>query len=168
MHPSISRSYIVPAIFLNPVLFLMSVNTILSRLLPPIVIDAVIQPPPYSTFGPSAEHPHLDIHASESLCWGYTFVMVCAQIVAFGRVSERREEGRKKARAKRERSRSTRTRKMAGSKITENGDAGVVNGFSERGHRMPEREEYSSCAESDQHTERSDESYETVESETIH
>ncbi|KAL9070056.1 MAG: hypothetical protein Q9161_005112 [Pseudevernia consocians] len=100
MHPAISKSYIVPAIFLNPVLFLMSLNTILSRLLPPVIVDAAKQPPPYSTFGPSAQHPHLDIHASEKLCWSYTFLIVCAQLAAFGRVSGCREEGRVKARIK--------------------------------------------------------------------
>ena len=102
MHPAISKSYIVPAIFLNPVLFLMSLNTILSRVLPPIIVDAGKQPPPYSTFGPSAEHPHLNIHSSEKLCWSYTFFIVCAQLAAFGRVSECRERGKMRARMKRE------------------------------------------------------------------
>ena len=78
----------------------MSLNTILSRLLPPIIVDAAKQPPPYSTFGPSAQHPHLNIHASEKLCWSYTFLIVCAQLAAFGRVSGCREAGRVKARMK--------------------------------------------------------------------
>lgn len=103
MHPAISKSYIVPAIFLNPVLFLMSLNTILSRCLPPVIVDADKQPPPYSTLGPSAQHPHLNIHASEKLCWSYTFFIVCAQLAAFGRVSGCREAGKVKARLKRER-----------------------------------------------------------------
>lgn len=103
MHPSISKSYIVPALFLNPVLFLMSLNTILSRCLPPIIVDAAKQPQPYSTFGPSAQHPHLDVHASEKLCWSYTFLIVCAQLAAFGRVSGCREAGKEKARMKKER-----------------------------------------------------------------
>ena len=100
MHPSISKSYIVPAIFLNPVLFLMSLNTILSRFLPPIIVDAAKQPPPYSAFGPSAQHPHLNIHSSEKLCWSYTFLIVCAQLLAFERVSGCREAGKRKARTK--------------------------------------------------------------------
>ena len=103
MHPAISKSYIVPAIFLNPVLFLMSLNTILSRCLPPVIVDAAKQPPPYSTLGPSAQHPHLDIHASERLCWSYTLFIVCAQLAAFGRVSGCREAGKVKARMKRHR-----------------------------------------------------------------
>ena len=103
MHPAISTSYIVPAIFLNPVLFLISLNTILSRVLPPIIVDAVKQPPPYSTFGPSAQHPHLNIHASEKLCWSYTFLIVCAQLAAFGKISDCREEGKVEVRMKEER-----------------------------------------------------------------
>ena len=100
MHPGISKSYIVPAILLNPVLFLISLNTILSRLLPPIIVDAAKQPPPYSTFGPSAEHPHLNIHASEKLCWSYTFLIVCAQLAAFGKVSQCRGKDQVRARMK--------------------------------------------------------------------
>lgn len=99
MHPAISESYIVPAIFLNPVLFLMGINIILSRCLPPIVVEAAKQPPPYSTFGPSAQHPHLNVLASEKLCWSYTFLIVCAQLAAFGRVSDCREAGKVKARS---------------------------------------------------------------------
>ena len=93
----------MPALFLNPVLFLMSLNIILSRVLPPVTVDAAEQPPPYYTFGPSAQHPHLDIHASEKLCWSYTFLIVCAQLAAFGRVSECREESKLKARMRRKR-----------------------------------------------------------------
>lgn len=98
----IRTSYLLPAIFLNPVLFLHSLNTILSRILPPIVVSATAQPPPYSDRGPSACHPHLDIHSSESFCWSYTIVMVCAQLMAFGRVSQCREEGRERRRVKEE------------------------------------------------------------------
>lgn len=107
MHPSISKSYIVPAIFLNPVLFLMSLNTILSRFLPPVIVDAAKQPPPYSALGPSAQHPHLNIHASEKLCWSYTFLIVCAQLAAFRSISGCREAGKKKAKMKRERAQTT-------------------------------------------------------------
>ena len=102
MHPAITKSYIVPAVFLNPVLFLLSLNTILSRVLPPVIVDAAEQPPPYSTFGPSAQHPHLNIHASEKLCWSYTFLIVCVQLAAFGKVSQCRDESEAKAKMKRE------------------------------------------------------------------
>ncbi|KAL9595919.1 MAG: hypothetical protein Q9219_006145 [cf. Caloplaca sp. 3 TL-2023] len=98
MHPILS--YIPPAIFLNPVLFLHGLNTILSRIIPPVVVAGTIQPPPYSTFGPSAHHPHIDIHASENLCWSYTLVMICAQLMAFGRVHRLIEESEEKRRLK--------------------------------------------------------------------
>ena len=134
MHPAISTTYIVPAIFLNPVLFLMSLNTILSRILPPIDINDAKQPPPHSTLGPSAEHPHLDVHASENLCWGYTAFIVCAQLAAYGRVGFRREEGREQARTKAERCQQKRTRKV-------NGDGTHANGLARLGIKASTREE---------------------------
>ena len=94
MHPALSTSYLLPAIFLNPVLFLHGLNTILSRIIPPVVVAESVQPPPYSAFGPSANHPHLDVHASDNLCWSYTLVMICAQLMAFGRVHRLREESK--------------------------------------------------------------------------
>ncbi|MCJ1431479.1 hypothetical protein MMC27_000832 [Xylographa pallens] len=104
MHPALTTTYLIPAILLNPVLFLHSLNTILSRILPPIVAAVPIQPSPYSTLGPSANYPHIDMHASDNLCWSYTAVMVCAQLVAFGSVSQAREDGReRKEKNKRER-----------------------------------------------------------------
>ncbi|MDI1493182.1 MAG: hypothetical protein OHK93_004970 [Ramalina farinacea] len=103
MHPSLSTSYIIPAVLLNPILFLHSMNALLSRILPPMIVDSPNQPPPYYPLGPSAQHPHLDIHASDGLCWSYTMVMVCAQLLAFGKVSMIREDRRKKASRRRER-----------------------------------------------------------------
>ncbi|KAL8657765.1 MAG: hypothetical protein Q9226_001581 [Calogaya cf. arnoldii] len=104
MHPALSTSYLLPAIFLNPVLFLHGLNTILSRIIPPILeVRMPVQPPPYSTFGPSASHPHLDVHASDNLCWSYTVVMICAQLMAFGRVHRLREQGKEERRLKKAR-----------------------------------------------------------------
>ncbi|KAL8888643.1 MAG: hypothetical protein Q9215_003952 [Flavoplaca cf. flavocitrina] len=104
MHPALSTSYLLPAIFLNPVLFLHGLNTILSRIISPILeVSMPVQPPPYSTFGPSANHPHLDVHASDNLCWSYTVVMICAQLMAFGRVHRLREEGKEERRLKKAR-----------------------------------------------------------------
>ena len=100
---SLSRSYIIPALLFNPILFLHSLNTILSRILPPILIPNVaVQPAPYTAKGPSAQHPHLDIHASDRLCWSYTIVMVGVQLVAFSRVQTRREERRERIKRKKE------------------------------------------------------------------
>lgn len=94
---SISRNYVLPALILNPILFLHSLNTILSRILPPVVVQgALVQPLPYSSKGPSAEHPHMDVHASDRLCWSYTIFMVGMQLVAFGRVSMSRTQRRER------------------------------------------------------------------------
>ena len=145
----------------------MSINTLLSRLLPPITVDVAVQPPPYSTFGPSAEHPHLDIHNSEGLCWGYTFVIVCAQLVAFGRVSERREEYKRKARLRRAYVQADITRignyraKIQGIHMDELKGVG-------KEEIMTSEEECHSCAESDLDSPRagtSDDSYVTTDSE---
>lgn len=119
MHP-IKRSYLLPAIFLNPVLFLHNVNTILSRILPPVVVPVAKQPPPFSEFGPSANHPHLDIHSSEFFCWSYTIIMVFAQLVAYGRISQFREEDRKRRRVKED--------AAVSAKLSMNGDPGVDRG----------------------------------------
>ena len=105
MHPALSTNYVVPGLLLNPVLLLWSINTILSRCLPPLLVDAATHSPPYYTFGPSAEHPHINVHASESLCWSYTAFIVCANLAAFGRVSGRREESKERARLKKEQAR---------------------------------------------------------------
>lgn len=102
MHFAISIFYLVLAILLNPVLFLMSLNTILSFVLPPVVVDPSKETPPGPTFGPSAQIPHLNVHASEKLCWSYTFLIVCAQLAAFEKVSERRAADKMNARIKRE------------------------------------------------------------------
>ena len=89
---SLYANYLLPAIFLNPILCLHSLNTILSRLLPPIPVAGAIQPPPYSDLGPSGCHPHLDVHYSDNLCWSYTAMMVLAQLFAFDQVTQARSE----------------------------------------------------------------------------
>jgi len=92
MHPILSTSYLVPGLLLNPVLFLWNLNTLLSRLFPPIIADAAIQLAPYNARGPLVEHPHFDIHSSESLCWSHMAFIVCAKVAAFGfgRINEPR------------------------------------------------------------------------------
>ena len=94
-----TSTYFLPAILLNPVLFLHSLNTILSRILPPVTTTAAIQPLPYYNLGPSANHPHLNCHASDSLCWGYTILIVSAQLLIFGRISQSRTEVKEKSKS---------------------------------------------------------------------
>ena len=173
MHPALSKNYIVPGLLLNPILFLWSVNTILSRLLPPIVVNAAVQPPPFYPLGPSAEHPHLDIHSSERICWSYTAFIVCANLAAFGRVNERRQEAKERARLRKERARKT----FIQAKLLkcEEKDANGPLIQTSRAMRHEERED-SAAFRSDQarlHTDESDtersgpENSETTDSETI-
>ena len=173
MHPALSKNYIVPGLLLNPILFLWSVNTILSRLLPPIVVNAAVQPPPFYPLGPSAEHPHLDIHSSERICWSYTAFIVCANLAAFGRVNERRQEAKERARLRKERARKTfiEAKLLKCEEQDVNGPLIQTN----RAMRHEERED-SAAFRSDQarlHTDESDtersgpENSETTDSETI-
>lgn len=136
-YPLLSTSYLVPGLLLNPVLFLYGLNTILSRVLPPIIVDTSMQPAPYYPRGPSAEHPHLNIHASESLCWSYTAFIVCANLAAFGRVSERKQAGKERTRLKRERLQSqkvkTEVKLMNGNGSHLNGAGTLLgNGFAQK------------------------------------
>lgn len=149
MRPKLSRSYVVPAIFLNPIIFLLSLNTILSRVLPAIVVDAAVQPPPFSKFGPSAEHPHLDIHASESLCWGYAVLIVCVQLVAFGRVSGHREEEKQRISTKRVRVHMDRVCQGSRNIKLKNGHGSLQNGNTKPNEVNSKHGDDSSCGQSD-------------------
>ncbi|KAI9715589.1 MAG: hypothetical protein M1812_005893 [Candelaria pacifica] len=125
--PPLSSTYLLPALFLNPVLFLHGVNTILSRALPPIPSD--FPTPPLSNWGPEATLPHLDLHASDNLCWSYTVFIVGVQLVAFGRVSQRREGIRERKEELRLRKEAERM-KINGGGESENRKAlnGIANG----------------------------------------
>lgn len=81
--PTASTLYnlVLPTIFLNPVLFLHSINTVLTKLMPTM-----------SGHEGNSAQPHLDVHASESLCWGYTAFIVWAQMAAFLRLDKLRKQ----------------------------------------------------------------------------
>lgn len=90
---SLTRTYLLPAILLNPVLILHTFNTIASRM--PTTLAAVSVPQqPMPFYGPTATSPYFDVHANDNLCWSYTVFMVGVQLVAFGKVSGNREAGR--------------------------------------------------------------------------
>ena len=87
MDAPLMASYFATTLFLNPSLFLLGINVLLSRTLPPIHVPGVAQqPPPYYTFGPSATHPHLDVHASDTFCWSYTLFMCFVQMLVYGKL----------------------------------------------------------------------------------
>lgn len=92
---SITKTYLLPAILLNPVLLLHTFNTIASRM-PMTMASSSMPRQPLPTFGPAATSPFIDVHANDNLCWSYTVVMVGVQLVAFGQVSGNREAGRRR------------------------------------------------------------------------
>ena len=78
MDLSISRCFLflIPSIVLNPVLFLHSLNALLTYLLPCLEgYDCS------STY----VQPHLDLHKDEHLCWGFSGFIILAQLIAFHR-----------------------------------------------------------------------------------
>jgi hypothetical protein len=85
-------SYLVPAILLNPILFLHSVNTLLAQIFPtPLSTSSGAEPFSLDALSHWQEHK-IDIHARDNLCWSYTMVMVFAQCWAFCKVSFAREK----------------------------------------------------------------------------
>ena len=90
---SITRNYLLPAILLNPVLLLHTVNTIVARI-PTTLASSATPPEAMPFYGPTATSPYFDMHANDNMCWSYTIFMVGVQLVAFGKVSGNREAGR--------------------------------------------------------------------------
>jgi hypothetical protein len=84
MHLSVSDyfNFLIPSIILNPVLFLHSVNAVLTYLLP------CLEDYDRSTY----VQPHLDLHKDEHLCWVYTMLILLAQLIAFQRYDRSKEE----------------------------------------------------------------------------
>lgn len=96
---SLSSSYLIPAILLNPAFILHLINTFVSHMVPPPHIVSNSPHPVFETLGPlPGSKPYLDMHADDQLCWGYTAVMVFVQVLVFGRVQDNRVQ-RKRAKA---------------------------------------------------------------------
>lgn len=94
MPTSFALTYLLPAIVLNPLVVLHSLNTFASHFIPSAMAIAVSRSPHkcFEVLGPPGNHdPYLDIHASDQLCWSYTAVMVVLQVLAYRRVSDNRE-----------------------------------------------------------------------------
>lgn len=118
MPTSLTSTYLLPAILLNPILVLQSLNTLITHWAPasfPLVEAAATSPHPKIAYlgPPPGVAPFLDVHASEHLCWSYTLLMVIVQLLAFGQVHNTRDR-RKVAKAKKvERDRVVRERMVA-------------------------------------------------------
>lgn len=98
--PSMSCTYLVPAILLNPAFILHLINTFVSRLVPDPLAPSHSPNPFMESLGPRpGSTPYLDMHTDDQLCcYGYTAIMVVVQILAFGRVQDNRTQ-RKGAKA---------------------------------------------------------------------
>ncbi|KAH0548184.1 hypothetical protein GP486_008096 [Trichoglossum hirsutum] len=83
-------SYLLPAVLLNPVLILHTLNSLLCRLLPSFADQPLPKWSDPTTWGPHAIPPYLDVHSSDNLCWVYTIFMVVVQLFAFERISTHR------------------------------------------------------------------------------
>ncbi|TAQ84301.1 hypothetical protein B7494_g7377 [Chlorociboria aeruginascens] len=99
--PTLSTNYLLPAILLNPAFILHLFNTFVSHLIPPPPTISHSPHPFMESLGPlPGAKSCFDVHADDNLCWRYTMVMVCLQVLAFGRVSDNRMR-RKRAKAER-------------------------------------------------------------------
>jgi len=94
-----TSSYFLPAIFLNPVVILHSMNTYFSYRFPPISTLSTSHHPTMEKYGPlPGSMPFFDVHGSENLCWTYTLIMVFAQLFAYTNISSRRLRKKSKLR----------------------------------------------------------------------
>lgn len=108
--PTLSTTYLIPAILLNPAFVLHLVNTFVSHLVPPSPPVISHSPHPFmESLGPvPGSTLYWDMHADDGLCWRYTAIMVVVQVLAFGRVQDNRVQRRDRKAAKAERERSRR------------------------------------------------------------
>jgi hypothetical protein len=90
MPSSLTSTYLLPAILLNPAVILHGFNTFMYHQMPN---------PPVGTstnqwlerLGPAGSAGHyFDVHDNDQLCWWYTILMVVVQIFAYGQVNDTR------------------------------------------------------------------------------
>jgi hypothetical protein len=117
--PSLTTTYLIPALFLNPAFVLHIINTFVSHFVPPPPTISHSPHPFMESIGPvPGSTLYLDMHADDALCWRYTALMVVVQLLAFGRVSDNRGQRRAKkaARLERERLKNEKLGKCEGEK----------------------------------------------------
>ncbi|KAG9237775.1 hypothetical protein BJ875DRAFT_369284 [Amylocarpus encephaloides] len=116
--PSISSSYLIPAIVLNPAFILHLINTFVSHCVPPPPTASRSLHPTFEKLGPlPGSTPYLDMHADDQLCWGYTVVMVIVQVLAFGRVQDNRSAKKSAKAAKIERAKKDKSEKAQAERL---------------------------------------------------
>ena len=93
--PSLSTSYLLPAIFLNPSVFLHLLNTAISHLRHAPSAPSISPHPRLEGLGPlPGSTLYFDMHANDKLCWKYTTLMVIVQILVVWKVQENRGKER--------------------------------------------------------------------------
>jgi hypothetical protein len=130
MSTSLSSTYLIPAVLLNPVVILHGFNTFCSHFVYTALPVSTSQHQWLENLGPAfAPGPYFDVHANDQLCWGYTILMVLVQVLAYGTVNDtrvRRKSARAAAKAERERKAAQRDNKSvseANTPTTANGHA---------------------------------------------
>jgi hypothetical protein len=115
--PTLSSSYLLPAILLNPAFILHLINTYASHVMPPPHTISHSPHPVMESLGPlPGSTPFLDMHADDRLCWRYTILMVVVQLLSFVRVSDnrgRRKSAREAAKLERERLRKEKSEQIS-------------------------------------------------------
>lgn len=88
---SMTTTYLLPAILLNPAFILHCINTFVSHYAPPPHTVSHSPHPFMESIGPvPGSKPYMDVHADDQMCWRYTAIMVIVQMLAFGRVQDNR------------------------------------------------------------------------------
>lgn len=105
MPTSFTSSYLVPAVFLNPIVILHAINTYASHYIPSAMrtlpSDSLYKG--FEMLGPPGNaQPYLDMHKDNALCWKCTALMVVVQVLAYAKVCDNRELRKLAKKAKRE------------------------------------------------------------------
>ena len=125
MPTSFTSSYLVPAVFLNPIVILHAINTYASHYIPSAMRSVATSSlfPSFEILGPPGNQaPYLDMHKDDALCWKYTALMVVVQVLAYSKVCDNREIRKLAKKAKREqklRLAEAEKAKMAGIEVLE-------------------------------------------------
>jgi hypothetical protein len=91
--PSLSTTYILPAVLLNPPVLLHLINTFISHFLQSTPSVSVSPHPRLESLGPvPGSKPYFDMHANDQLCWHYTAFIVVVQLLAMGSVQDNRRK----------------------------------------------------------------------------
>jgi hypothetical protein len=129
MPTSLTSTYLLPAVLLNPIVILHGLNTFLYHWIPSAHALSASKHQWLENLGPTRGNslPYFDIHDNEHLCWGYTLLMVAVQVLAYGTVNDNRVR-RKSARAAAKAEREKKIALEAERKVSKQAAAMTMNG----------------------------------------